>query len=72
MFTVLIGTSLCTEQLIYVGRLIHLCRMDSSTITLWTHPFPIEGVSRQFYYYHVFFVFFFFRNSVISCKQCRP
>ena len=28
--------------------LTHLCQMDSSTLTLWTGPFPTEGVSGQF------------------------
>ena len=29
----------------YKYILTHLCRVDSSTITLWTGPFPAEGVS---------------------------
>ena len=28
--------------------LTHLCRMESSTLTLWTGPFPTERVSGYF------------------------
>ena len=30
--------------------LTHFCRVDSSTISLWTDIFPIKGVSGWFYY----------------------
>ena len=33
---------------IYVS-LTHLCRVDSSTSTFWTSPFPKEGVSGYFF-----------------------
>ena len=30
------------------GSLTHLCRVDSSTLTLWTGPFPVKGLSGKF------------------------
>ena len=35
---------------LYNNVLTHLCRMESSTSSLWTSPFPIKG---SFHYYHV-------------------
>ena len=31
----------------------HLCRIDSSTSSLWTGPFQLEGMSSKFLYGHV-------------------
>ena len=41
--------------------LIHLCRVNSSTLSLWTGPFPIEGVSGVvfFYYNHILLKFLY-------------
>ena len=36
-----------------VRILTHLCRVDSSTLTLWTGPFLYKGCLVSFYYCHV-------------------
>ena len=33
--------------------LTHLCRVEASTLFLWTGPFPIKVVPGYFYYYSV-------------------
>ena len=35
----------CVETKQEVANLTHLYRLDSSTSSLWTGPFPIKGVS---------------------------
>ena len=40
--------------------LTHLCRMDSSTLTLWIGLFPVKGVSG-----YVFIITMVYRNSCI-------
>ena len=45
--------------------LTHLCRVDSSTITLWTGPFPIEGI------FVIFTIAIFYRNSCLQ-KSVDP
>ena len=37
--------NLCTLRYVH---LTHLCRVDSSTSTLWTDPLPVEGVVDSF------------------------
>ena len=36
------------SSLFHYSDLTHLCRLDSSTFTLWTDPFLIEGPSGYF------------------------
>ena len=37
------------SEAIFLGTLLtHLCRVDSSILTLWTGPFPVKGVSGKF------------------------
>ena len=45
-----------------VSTHLHVCRMDSSTLTLWTGPFPLKRVS--FYYYRVLQTFLNFMQTV--------
>ena len=44
----------------------HLCRVDYSTLTLWTGPFPIEEVVSYL------FITMYCRISSIECNQCKP
>ena len=48
----------------FTKLLTRLCRVDSSTITLWTGPFPVEGWSGNLYYYHVLWKRFISNESV--------
>ena len=36
----------------YIDLLTHLCRVDSSSLTIRTGPFPIKGGLARYYYYH--------------------
>ena len=38
------GTQVNNQCTLRYVHLTHLCRVDSSTSTLWTGPFPFEGV----------------------------
>ena len=44
--------------------LTHLCREDSSVLTLWTGPFPIERCLVKFYFYHVLKKFLYLKQIV--------
>ena len=41
--------------------------MDSSTLTLWTGPFPIEGLSGWFYDFHIFS-----ENPILNANSVDP
>ena len=45
---------LCRGLFIHpVGKLIHLCFVDSATATLWTGPFPFKGVSGCYFFIYI-------------------
>ena len=46
---------------VYPVSLNHLCRVDASTLSLWTGPFPIVGMSGLFF----FIITMLYRNSRI-------
>ena len=48
-------------------RLTHLCLVDSSSLTLLTSPFPVEGVSGKFLLLPCFR-----RMSVINANSVDP
>ena len=56
-----------SESQLYVYPLIHLCKMDSSTSTLWTGPFLLEGMSGLF-----LFLPCFNENSVSNANSADP
>ena len=49
--------------------LIHLCRVDSSTLTLWTGPFLIEGVSGKFFLLRCFTEIPVFKANSVDTDQ---
>ena len=48
LVTVSSGSTLFAQISIFVCRSEILSRIDSSTLTLWTSPLPIQGVSGKF------------------------
>ena len=49
--------------------LIHLSRMNSSTLTLRSSPFRIEGMTDCFYYYRVLCKFLYFNANSVDLDQ---
>ena len=52
-------------------HLTHLCRVDSSTTTLWTDLFQIAGCLISFYCYYVIEIPVFNANSVDTDQTPR-
>ena len=50
--------------------LTHLCRVDSSTTTLWTCLFPLLGCLVSFYYHYVLEKFLYLMQTVQTLPSC--